>query len=170
VRTILEKLKIPFSDVQLGEVTLMRKVDEDLLNKFEMELKAAGFEQINNRMSLIIEKVKKAVIQYVGMTDVQGRTKLSVFITDKVNYEYTYLSNLFSSIEGMTIEHFYIQQRIEKVKELIVYGQSSLSEIADQMGYSSVHHLSSQFKKTTGLTPSHFKKIGRDKRKFIDNL
>jgi AraC family transcriptional regulator len=170
VENILNKIKIPFRKVVLGEVTLDKQVSEGLLNRLEVELKAAGFELINNRMSVIIEKIKKAVIEYVGLLNEEKRINLSVFIAGKVNYEYTYLSNLFSSIEGITIEHFFIQQRVEKVKELIVYDKHSLSEIADNMGYSSVHHLSSQFKKVTGLTPSHFKKIGQSKRKFIDNL
>jgi AraC family transcriptional regulator len=170
VENIFSKLKIPFEQVVLGEVALEKKLNESLINKLDSELKSAGFELINNRMSVMIEKIKKAVIEYVGKLSEGKRINLSVFISEKVNYEYTYISNLFSSIEGITIEHFYIQQRIEKVKELIVYGQHSLSEIADNMGYSSVHHLSSQFKKVTGLTPSHFKKIGREKRKFIDNL
>lgn len=170
VENIFLKFKIPIKKVVLGEVSLIKKINEGLLNKLEAELKAAGFELINSRMSVIIEKIKKAVIEYVGMLNEGKRVNLSVFIADKVNFEYTYISNLFSSIEGITIEHFYILQRIEKVKELIVYGQHSLSEIADNMGYSSVHHLSSQFKKVTGLTPSHFKKIGQTKRKFIDNL
>ena len=109
-------------------------------------------------------------MDYLNISTEKSGKKLSEFITDKIAYEYSYLSDLFSSIEGKTIEQFFINQRIEKVKELIVYDQLSLTEIAYQTGFSSVHHLSSQFKKVTGLTPSHFKKIGAERRKSIDTL
>ena len=109
-------------------------------------------------------------MDYLNISTEKSGKKLSEFISDKIAYEYSYLSDLFSSIEGKTIEQFFINQRIEKVKELIVYDQLSLTEIAYQTGFSSVHHLSSQFKKVTGLTPSHFKKIGAERRKSIDTL
>ena len=170
VESLLNKLKITYKKVILGEVDLEKKLTDKKRKELEKELKQVGFELIDNRMAVLIEKIKKAVIEYISLLDNGKRLNLSVFIASEVNYEYTYISNLFSSIEGLTIEHFYILQRIEKVKELLVYDQYSLGEIADKLGYSSVHHLSSQFKKVTGLTPSHFKKIGLSKRKSIDKL
>ena len=117
-----------------------------------------------------MEDIKKLVLQYLEDQSGDNNLKLSSFITQQLHYDYSYLSDLFSSIEGITIEQFFILQRIEKVKELIVYGQLSLTEIAYQTGFSSVHHLSTQFKKITGLVPSHFNKIAADKRKSIDNI
>jgi len=110
------------------------------------------------------------LIKYLSLGMDSQNIKLSSFITKKIPYDYSYLSDLFSSIEGKTIEQYFIQQRIEKVKELLVYDQLSLTEISYQTGFSSVHHLSSQFKKVTGLTPSHFKKIGAAKRRSLDSL
>jgi|SRR3989344_5500708 len=170
VENILNKLSVSYKKVILGEVELEKKLTDKKRKELEKELKQVGFELIDNRMAVLIEKIKKAVIEYISLLDNGKRLNLSTFIASEVNYEYTYISNLFSSIEGLTIEHFYILQRIEKVKELLVYDQYSLGEIADKLGYSSVHHLSSQFKKVTGLTPSHFKKIGLSKRKSIDKL
>ncbi len=115
----------------------------------------------------IVEDIKKIVLAYITDESDNKKRKLSSYITAHLHYDYSYLSDLFSSIEGITIEQFLIVQRIEKVKELIVYEELSLTEIAYQTGFSSVHHLSSQFKKVTGLTPSHFKKIGAEKRKPI---
>jgi YesN/AraC family two-component response regulator len=109
-------------------------------------------------------------MEYLALGMDSQEIKLSAFITEKLPYDYSYISDLFSSIEGKTIEQYFILQRIEKVKELIVYDQLSLTEISYQTGYSSVHHLSSQFKKITGLSPSHFKKIAGEKRKSLDNV
>lgn len=170
VEGLLDKLKISYKKVILGEVEIEKKLSDSKRKELEQTLKLVGFELIDTRMAMLIEKIKKAVIQYISLLDNGKRSNLSTFIASEVNYEYTYISNLFSSIEGLTIEQFYILQRLEKVKELLVYDESSLGEIADKLGYSSVHHLSSQFKKVTGLTPSHFKKIGLSKRKSIDKL
>ena len=113
---------------------------------------------------------KKRVLEYIALGIDSERIKLSAFIVESIPYDYNYLSDLFSSIEGKTIEQFFILQRIEKVKELIVYDQLSLTEISYQTGFSSVHHLSSQFKKVTGLSPSHFRKVAGNKRKALDNV
>jgi AraC-like DNA-binding protein len=118
----------------------------------------------------VVDEIKKAVREYLELGLESQQQKLSAFITDRVPNDYSYLSDLFSSIEGKTIEQYFILQRIEKVKELIVYDQLSLTEISYRTGFSSVHHLSAQFKKVTGLTPSHFKKIGNDKRKTLDSI
>ncbi|MGZ3902846.1 MAG: helix-turn-helix domain-containing protein [Bacteroidia bacterium] len=164
VQGMLDDLRIQYNSVSLGEVELNKPLTATQLKNFETKLKQAGFERIETRLSAIVEKIKLRVNEYVsGSPDT--RKKLSSFITEKIAYDYSYLSDLFSSVEGITIEKYFIDQRIEKVKELLVYDQLSLSEIAYQTGFSSGHHLSSQFKKVTGLTPSHFKAIGVQKRK-----
>ncbi|RYG40710.1 MAG: AraC family transcriptional regulator, partial [Chitinophagaceae bacterium] len=118
----------------------------------------------------IIDDIKKLIRDYIALGIESQQVNFSTFITQKIHYDYSYLSDLFSSIEGKTIEQYFLLQRIEKVKELLVYDQLSLTEISYQTGFSSVHHLSSQFKKLTGLTPTHFKKIGDMKRKGLEDV
>jgi AraC-like DNA-binding protein len=170
VESVLSGLNIPFTNVSLGEVDLFRKLTNDELKNIEQGLKKTGFELIETRVNQVIENIKQTVIEYVNLGMDNENLKLSSFITKKIPYDYSYLSDLFSSVEGKTIEQYFILQRIEKVKELLVYDQLSLTEISYQTGFSSVHHLSSQFKKVTGLTPSHFKKIGAAKRKSLDSI
>jgi AraC-like DNA-binding protein len=135
-----------------------------------LKLKAIGFELIDNKKSQLIEKIKTLVIELVHHSTSQLKTNLSQYLSDQLGYDYNYLSNLYSEVESVTIEKFYIAQRIEKVKELMVYDELTLSEIAYKLNYSSVAHLSSQFKKVTGLTPSYFKNIRVEKRKPIDKV
>jgi len=170
IENIFHHLKIPFYKISLGEVDLERKLSDGEIEKIEQELNKVGFELIEKRVNKIIEDIKKAVIEYLSLGMDNENLKLSSFIVKKIPYDYSYLSDLFSTIEGKTIEQFFILRRIERVKELLVYDQLSLTEISYQTGFSSVHHLSAQFKKVTGLTPSHFKKIGADKRKYLDRL
>ncbi|THU32078.1 helix-turn-helix domain-containing protein [Niastella caeni] len=170
VESVLNSLNIPFTRVSLGEVEVPAKPTEAERERIERGLQKVGFELIETRVNKIIEDIKQALIEYLYLGMDAQNTKLSTFITKKNPYDYSYLSDLFSSIEGRTIEQFFILQRIEKVKELLVYDQLSLTEISYQTGFSSVHHLSSQFKKVTGLTPSHFRKIGAAKRKSLDNI
>jgi len=170
VENILKDLKIPFQKASLGEVDLEHKPSNAQLHDIDTELKKVGFELIEKRINKIIEDIKQAVLEYLNLGMDSENLKLSSFVSKKIAYDYSYLSDIFSSIEGKTIEQFYILQRIEKVKELLVYDQLSLTEISYQTGFSSVHHLSAQFKKVTGLTPSHFKKIGIEKRKSLDKL
>jgi AraC family transcriptional regulator len=168
VENILDKNELPFSSVSLGEVELERKLSDEEIKAVDTDLRKVGFELIDTRVNKIIDDIKQAVLQYLNLGMDSQNLKLSTFITDKIPYDYSYLSDLFSSIEGKTIEQYFILLRIEKVKELLVYDQLSLTEISYQTGFSSVHHLSSQFKKVTGLTPSHFKKIGIQKRRALD--
>ena len=170
VENILQQHHIPFTGVALGEVELERQLSAEEMKTIDTALQKVGFELIDTRVNKIIEDIKQAVLEYLNLGMDSQKLKLSSFITDKISYDYSYLSDLFSSVEGKTIEHYFILQRIEKVKELLVYDQLSLTEISYQTGFSSVHHLSSQFKKVTGLTPSHFKNIGLDKRKALDQL
>lgn len=170
VEGILHQLEIPFSKVSLGEVEVPDQVNEARLPLLNEELRKVGFELIETRVNKVVENIKKLVLAYITEHSDDKKLKLSSYITQHIHYDYSYLSDLFSSIEGITIEQFFIVQRIEKVKELIVYEELSLTEIAFELGFSSVHHLSSQFKKVTGLTPSHFKKIGAEKRKPIGGV
>jgi YesN/AraC family two-component response regulator len=168
VKTLLEKEKIPTASVELGEVETKTDLSKDQLEKFDVLLKELGFELIDNRRSQTIEKIKKAIIELVHHSADSLPVNLSTFITSKIPQDYNYLSNLFSEVEGTTIEKYYIAQRIEKAKELLVYDELPLSEIAFRLGYSSTAYLSNQFKKVTGLTPSYYKSMKEHKRKSID--
>ncbi|MDR6969448.1 AraC-like DNA-binding protein [Flavobacterium arsenatis] len=168
VENIFQTLEIPTQRIDLGEVVLKKELNPSELKNLETELKKVGFELIETRINKIVEDIKKRIFKFLDASD--KKVNLSTFITSKIHYDYSYLSDLFSSIEGKSIEQFFIIQRIEKVKELLVYDQLSLTEIAYKTGFSSVHHLSAQFKKVTGLSPSLFKKIGNEKRKSIDSL
>ena len=170
VESILDRMGIAYSNVELGEVTLSNKLEAGEADKLKEELSKVGFELIETRVNKIIEDVKKAVMEYLALGMDGQNLKLSAFITKEIAYDYSYISDIFSSVEGKTIEQYFLLQRIEKVKELLVYDQLSLTEISYQTGFSSVHHLSAQFKKLTGLTPTHFKKIGEQRRKSIDQV
>ncbi len=172
VEDILHHAAIPFSKVLFGEIHLTSELSSQQRELLREKLDAIGFELIDNHVSGIIEKIKMQVIKKarneVDKTDV--KLKLSNYLSNKLHHEYTYLSSLFSSVEGRTIENFFIEQRIEKAKELLIYGQMTLSEIANELEYSSVAHLSGQFKKITGLTPSYFKEVGTARRRPIDSI
>jgi AraC-like DNA-binding protein len=167
VESILKNRQVAFNKVSMGEVDLESPISENKMHEIESDLKKVGFELIESRVTKIIEDIKRLVREYINEDASDKKLKLSSFITSSVHNDYSYLSDLFSSIEGVTIEQYMINLRIEKVKELLVYDQLSLTEIAYQLGFSSVHHLSAQFKKVTGLTPSHFKKIREEKRKSV---
>lgn len=170
VENIFNELNIPYSKIDLGEVHLINKLSANEYKEVENSLQKVGFELIETRVNNIIETIKRLVMQYIDLGSDNETIKLSSYITKTLSYDYSYLSDLFSSIEGKTIEQFFILQRMEKVKELLVYDQLSLTEISYQAGFSSVHHLSAQFKKVTGFTPSHYKKIAESKRKSLDKL
>jgi len=172
VEDILHRLAIPFLKVLFGEIHLSAELTVEQKEMLKKKLVDVGFELIDNRMSGLIEKIKKYVIKKARneSEDKDNEMKLSQYLSGKLHHEYTYLSSLFSSVEGRTIENFFIEQRIEKVKELLIYGQMTLSEIAYELEYSSVAHLSSQFKKITGLTPSYFKQMGASRRKSLDTI
>jgi len=172
VEDILNKAGIPFQKVVFGEIYLADKLNEKQKETLSTELKHIGFELIDNHMSGLIEKIKQHTIRKARyeVNNEEKKQNLSQYLSEKLHYEYTHLSSLFSSVEGRTIENFYIEQRIEKAKELLIYGAMTLSEIAFELDYSSTAHLSSQFKKITGLTPSYFKKVGTVKRKALDQV
>ena len=156
--------------INLGEVEIEEELSKDQLAQLDISLKSLGFELIDDKKSQTIEKIKNTIVTLVHHTDHEIKTNLSTYITSQIHQDYNYLSNLFSEVEGTTIEKYFIAQRIERAKELIVYDELTLSEIADQLGYSSVAYLSNQFKKVTGFTPSYFKSIKEYKRKNIEEL
>ena len=160
VEGVLQTMGIPYESVSLGEADLGDlTLTGAQLSEFKGRIESLGFELISDRKSRLIDRVKTLVVELV-QNPVEGeKTKLSDYLSERLFHDYTYLSNLFSSVEGVTIEHFFINQRIEKVKEYLVYDEMTLTEIAYLMGYSSVAHLSRQFKKQTGQTPSHFKSL-----------
>jgi AraC family transcriptional regulator len=172
VEAILETGAIPFQKVTFGEIHLNEPLSEEQKTYVKTSLGKIGFEMIDNHTGGLIEKIKQLVIKRArnDVPDAERKLKLSQYITDKAHHEYTYLSSLFSSIEGRTIENFFIEQRIEKAKELLIYDQLTLSQIAFELEYSSAAHLSSQFKKITSLTPTYFKEIGSLKRKALDQV
>ncbi|MCH7817769.1 MAG: helix-turn-helix transcriptional regulator [Proteobacteria bacterium] len=175
IGSVLQELNLQPRSIVLGEVDLGdvygELLDPLLLEQLEAKLESYGFELLSSKKSQLIEKIKSLCIEYVQRSIDLERVKLSSYISDRLPHEYNYLSQLFSSVEGTTIEHFYIRQRIEKVKELLVYNELSLGEIAYQLGYSSVAHLSGQFKKVTGLTPSYFRTLkDAGKRRSLDGL
>ncbi len=172
VEDILNSAAISYSKVLFGEIHLKNELSDKEMEILISALGKIGFELIDNRMSGVIEKIKQLVIKRARneVKDNEKKTKLSDYLSSNLHYEYTHLSSLFSSVEGRTIENYFIEQRIEKAKELLKYDQLSLNEIAFELEYSSTAHLSAQFKKITGLTPSAFKNIGAEARKSLDKV
>lgn len=170
VQNELDKLGIEANNIKLGEITLKKDLTTKEREALENVLDPLGFQVIDDKKSRMIEKIKNVIIDLVHHQDNDAKTNHSDVLSDALHNDYNYLSNLFSDIEGTTIEKYFIAQKVEKAKELLVYDELSLSEIADRMNYSSVAYLSNQFKKVTGLTPSHFKQIREDKRKPLDKV
>lgn len=171
VKQILDELNIDYTSVVLGEINIQEETPRVLYEQLKERLREVGFELLDDRRHKLVEKVKNLLIERLyGTEGVSMKVNFSTFLQGELNIDYNYLSNLFSQTEGITIEQFIIMQRIERAKELLVYDELTLSEIAYKLDYSSVQHLSTQFKKITGLTPSHFKSIKEKKRKPIDNL
>ena len=170
VEDILRKEEISFHKVLFSEIHLTNELNLEQKENLSGKLKIEGFELIDNHMIGLIEKIKMLAIKRArneGDKN-ESKDKLSVYLSEKLNHEYTYLSSSFSSIEGRTIENFFIEQRIEKAKELLFYGQKTLSEIAVELDYSNAAYLSAQFKKITGITPSYYKEVERARRKLSD--
>lgn len=170
VRDELRRMGLEPLSVTLGEAVLPVAITDEQKAAISKTLESLGFELIDDKRMRVIEKVKNAVVELVHRDNCAMKTNLSDYIAAKVNHDYGYVSSLFSEIENTTIEKYYIAQRIERVKELLVYDELSLNEIADMLNYSSAAHLSAQFKKVTGLTPSHFRGIKDKKRKPLDEV
>jgi AraC-like DNA-binding protein len=170
VKDELKKLGLHYIMVDLGEVEIMEDLSNEERESVKTALLSVGFELMDDKRSVLIEKIKNSVIEMIYHSNEIIKTKFSHYLSRKLNYNYTYLANLFSEVQGITIEKFIITHKIEKIKELLIYGELSISEIAWKMNYSSVAHLSNQFKKIAGLTPSHFKQLKEKKRKPIDEI
>ncbi len=170
VRSEFEKLGYNPVSVELGEVEIPGELSGAEKQRLTVALQDLGFDLIDDKKSRLIERIKNLIIELVHENHGELKTNLSGFLSSHLNHDYHYLSNLFSEVEGTTIEKYFIAQKIEKVKELLVYDELSLSEIAHRLNYSSVAYLSSQFKRVTGLTPTHFKNIRSLKRKPLDEV
>jgi AraC-like DNA-binding protein len=170
VREELQKLEIDYNSVQLGEVELAEPVSTEKLDKLRATLLENGFEIIDDSKTKLIEEVKTLIIKSIYESNKPEEINYSDYLSKATGKPYTALSSLFSSVENTTIEKFIIAQKIERTKELLVYGELTLSEIAYRLGYSSSQHLSGQFKKITGFTPSYFKDLKEQKRQFIDKI
>jgi AraC-like DNA-binding protein len=170
VKSELEKLGLKYISVRIGEADIIEDIQPLQLKMLDIALKKSGLELMDDFKSILVEKVKNVIVELVHYTEEQINVNLSDYLSEKLNYNYTYMANLFSEVKGTTIEKFYLAHKIEKVKELIVYDELNLTEIADKMHYSSVSHLSNQFKKITGLSPSHFKKLKNIRRETLDKV
>ncbi|MBE0654292.1 MAG: helix-turn-helix transcriptional regulator [Bacteroidales bacterium] len=170
VKAELEKLGMKYIDVKIGEADIIGNIQPEQLEQLDKSLKTAGLELMDDKRSILVEKIKSAIIELVHYTEDQIKVNLSDYLSERLNYDYTYLANLFVEVKGTNIEKFYLTHKIEKVKELIVYDQLNLNEIAHKMHYSSISHLSNQFKKITGLTPSHFKKLRNKRRGTLEDV
>jgi AraC-like DNA-binding protein len=170
VKSELERLGLKYSVIELGEAEINSDISDDTKAKLDAALQKQGLELMDDRKSMLIEKIKTVIIELIHYSDYPLKINLSDYLTSKINYDYTYLANLFSEVQGTTIEHFFIYHKIERVKELLVYDELNLKEIAYKLHYSSVAHLSNQFKKVTGLTPSHFKQLKHKRRISLENL
>jgi len=170
VKEELKKLGLHFIIVDLGEVEIMETLSVDQREIVRMVLLNLGYELIDDKRAILIERIKNTIIEMVHRSNEPIKTNFSVFLAEKLNHDYTYLANLFSEVQGITIEQFIILHKVERIKELIIYGEENITEIAWRMNYSSVAHLSNQFKKATGLSPSHFKQLKDRRRSPIEDL
>ncbi len=166
IQNILNEQGLQAHAVHLGEIDFAdTTLTAEQLDHFRRKIEPLGFELINDKKSALIEKTKNMIIAWVQKSPLLENQNLSEYLVNQLHYDYTYISNLFSSVEGLSIEQYFIQQKIEKTKELLVYDELTLTEISHQLGYSSVAHLSRQFKKVTGLTASEFKRLRNTQRR-----
>ncbi len=166
----LEELDISTVKVELGEIETKEDISDDKKKELNNKIKKVGLELLEKKQGALIEKIRMAMVNYVYKSDDKPNIKFSVLLSEELNYNYTYLANFFSEVEATTIEQYILALKIERIKELIIFGDDSISEIAHKLNYSSVAHLSTQFKKVTGLTPSHFKALKEKRRTSIQNI
>jgi YesN/AraC family two-component response regulator len=170
VKEELMKLGLHYTKVELGEAEIIESISTDQHDQVKAALLKSGLELIDDKKGILVQKIKSVIIELVHYSGEPLTVNFSFFLSQKLDYDYTYLSNLFSEVEGTTIEKLLIGHKIERVKELLVYNELTLTEIADQMHYSSVAHLSTQFKKVTGFTPSYFKHLRDKKRSMLEDV
>ena len=170
VKAELDKLGLHYKTVELGEAEIEEDISTEKWNELNIALKRSGIELMDDKKSILIEKIKNVIVELVHYSEEHLEINFSDYLSQKLNHDYTYLANLFSESQGITIEHFHILHKIERVKELLIYDELNITEIAWKLDYSSVAHLSNQFKKITGLTPSFFKKIKHKRLSALENL
>ena len=170
VKEALKSLGLHFIVVDLGEVEVMENLSSEQRGQLKVALLDSGLELMDDKRAVLIEKIKNAIVEMVHHSNELMKVNFSEFLSEKLNHDYTYLANLFSEVQGTTIEQFIISHKIERIKELIIYGELNITEIAWKMNYSSVAHLSNQFKKVTGLSPSHFKQMKEKRRSPIEEI
>ena len=170
VKEELRKLGISYFSVDLGVVEILEEISQEVRDALKENLQKSGLELMEDHRSILIEQIKIAVIEMIHFSDELPKVKYSDYISEKVGYNYTYLSNLFSEVNGITLQKFIIMHRIEKVKELLLYDELNLTEISYRLQYSSVAHFSNQFRKITGLTPSAYKQLKKKRRGNLENL
>lgn len=170
VKSELDKLGLHYSKVELGEVEIMENITEEQRNQLKYSLLQSGLELMDDQKSILIERIKITVVEMVHHAEEFPKINFSDYISEKLKHDYTYLANLFSEVTGVTIEHYIIAHKIERVKELLLYEDLNLTEISYKLNYSSVAHLSNQFKKVTGLTPTFFKHLKNKRLNALDDV
>jgi AraC-like DNA-binding protein len=170
VKDELRKLGLHYVIVDLGEIEIMEDINAEQRQKLKTGLLLSGLELMDDKKGILIEKIKSIIVEMVHYADELPKVNFSIYLAEKLDYGYTYMANLFSEVQGITIEQFIISHKIERIKELIIYDELNITEIAWKMNYSSVAHLSNQFKKMTGLSPSHFKKLKDHRRSPIEEI
>jgi AraC-like DNA-binding protein len=170
VKEVLKDLGLHFIMVGLGEIEIMENISATEREELKLALCKSGLELMDDKRTILIERIKNTIIDMVHHTEEGLKVNFSTFLSEKLHHDYTYLANLFSEVQGTTIEQFIILHKVERVKELILYGELNITEIAWKMNYSSVAHLSNQFKKVTGLSPSHFKRLKDKYRRPIEEI
>ncbi len=170
VKEELRKLGLSLIMVELGEVEIMEDISTETRQQLEKALLLTGLELIDDRKAVLIEKIKRVIVEMVHHKDDLPKTTFSEYLSAKLQHDYTYMANVFSETQSTTIEQYIIAHKVERIKELIIYGELNITEIAMNMNYSSVAHLSNQFKKVTGFTPTHFKKLTDKKRNPLENI
>lgn len=170
VKEELKKLGIWYVVVDLGVIEILENITSKQHEQLKVNLKKSGLELLDDNRSIMVESIKNVIIEMIHYSDEEPKINYSDYISEKLNYDYTYLSNIFSEVKGITIQQFIIFNKIEKVKELLLYDELSLTEIAFRLHYSSVAHLSNQFKKITGLTPTFYKGIANKRRENLENV
>ncbi|EPR73792.1 putative regulatory protein [Winogradskyella psychrotolerans RS-3] len=170
VKQELEKLGLHYTNIELGMIEIKEDITNELKQKLKSNLAESGLELLDDQKSILVDRIKNVIIEMIHYSEELPKVNYSDFISEKLGYDYTYLSNLFSEVKGITIQYFIINHKIERAKELLLYDELNLTEIAFKLHYSSVAHLSNQFKKVTGQCPSFYKKIGEKRRSNLENL
>ncbi len=170
VKAELTRLGIHYAIVDLGVVEILEDITEEQRSQLKENLKRSGLELLDDKKSIIIERIKNIIIEMIHYSDELPKVNYSDYISEKMEYDYTYLANMFSEVKGITIQQFIIIHKIEKVKELLIYDELNLTEISYKLHYSSVAHLSNQFKKITGLTPTFYKQLKNKRKQNLEDI